>query len=186
MSNELDERSSELWARAFRAELALALIAMPARDDGTYKRDRAACEVLAREALHVPEASWAAAMNAESFLGLWQQFCDQKTELAEARAELERLRERFPNPCPESGAACDRMCLTMCHRQSEELVALRARVAELEARLQAVIDVCPSLPPHAARRVIHVMARPSASAGTSPHDKHEGKPAHDAAGWQPK
>jgi hypothetical protein len=24
------------------------------------------------------------------------------------------------------------------------------------------------------------------SAGTSPHDKHEGKPAHDAAGWQPK
>jgi hypothetical protein len=43
-----------------------------------------------------------------------------------------------------------------------------ARVAELEARLQAVIDVCPSLPPHAARRVIHVMARPSASAGTSP------------------
>lgn len=34
--------------------------------------------------------------------------------------------------CPETSESCDRMCQTMCHRRSEELATLRAKVAELE------------------------------------------------------
>lgn len=34
--------------------------------------------------------------------------------------------------CPETSEPCDRMCQTMCHRRSEELATLRAKVAELE------------------------------------------------------
>jgi hypothetical protein len=38
-------------------------------------------------------------------------------------------------PCPETGKACERMCLTMCHIINEDRVALRARVAEARGLL---------------------------------------------------
>lgn len=41
---------------------------------------------------------------------------------AEVR-ELRRVRDHLS--CPETGSACDRMCMTMCHRRSEMITELR-------------------------------------------------------------
>lgn len=43
---------AELYAEICRYESALELIAAPVRADGTYNRDRAACQRLAYEALY--------------------------------------------------------------------------------------------------------------------------------------
>jgi len=44
-------RVSELQTEAARLRQALELIACPERPDGTYNRDRRACELLAKEEL---------------------------------------------------------------------------------------------------------------------------------------
>ena len=49
--NYANERAKKAEVEASRLRKALELIAEPMRPDGTYNRDRMACELLAREAL---------------------------------------------------------------------------------------------------------------------------------------
>lgn len=51
VSNKLYEDYMALHLRVLECEMILSLIASPMRADGTYNRDRAACQKLAEDAL---------------------------------------------------------------------------------------------------------------------------------------
>lgn len=57
---------------------------------------------------------------------------DELRETWESIIDRELAAGGVMGKCPETSESCDRMCQTMCHRRSEELATLRAKVAELE------------------------------------------------------
>lgn len=68
---------------------------------------------------------------------------DELRETWESIIDRELAAGGVMGKCPETSESCDRMCQTMCHRRSEELATLRAKVAELEKdreRLDWLLD----------------------------------------------